>query len=177
MDSRSFFSDFRAFFVSSNTWFQCRLVGDLTRAAIYQCINCCARLRSARRMLMRKTILLVIALACLSPFFLGETRAQPQCDDGYALCMTNCATDGAPERCMQRCQEAERRCSKSGVFRMPIGFLFNKARIQDFSRAEGELPPGLHRTDGSPAQVKPPYRKDPAKSSGPRGEISGSSWR
>jgi len=91
---------------------------------------------------MQKMIVLLIAVLCLATFFLREAGAQAQCDDGYTLCMTNCATDRAPERCMQLCQEAANRCSKSGVFRMPMGFVLNKRRVQDFSHAEGELPPG-----------------------------------
>src|SRR5436190_3434644 len=94
---------------------------------------------------MTKTILFLFAVACLAVFLFGAARAQSQCDDGYALCMSGCATHSAPERCMQRCQEAERRCAKSGVYRMPVGFLLNKARVQDFSRAEGELPRNYKR--------------------------------
>src|SRR5436309_217089 len=89
---------------------------------------------------MTKTILFFSAVYLLTIFFTRESPAHPQCDDGYALCMPACATRDVPERCMQRCQEAAARCSKSGVFRMPVGFLLNRSRIEEFSRAEGELP-------------------------------------
>jgi hypothetical protein len=85
-------------------------------------------------------------------------RAQAQCDDGYALCMSGCATERLPERCMQRCQEAERRCAKSGVFKMPIGFLLNKSRLRDMSYAEGELPQ-VHRKTGDVKGARPLLRR------------------
>jgi hypothetical protein len=94
---------------------------------------------------MTRIFLFLFALAALIIFFIGESPAQPQCEDGYSLCMANCATDRSPERCMQRCQEAERRCEKSGVFRMPIGFLLQRQRLEGMSHAEGELPPGYRR--------------------------------
>jgi hypothetical protein len=87
-----------------------------------------------------KTFLFLVSVTLLAIFFSGKGRAQAQCDDGYTLCMSGCATDRAAERCMQRCQEAERRCAKSGVFRMPIGFLLNRTRIEEMSSAQGELP-------------------------------------
>src|SRR5215213_7167762 len=87
-----------------------------------------------------KMFLFLLAVGLLAVFFSGKSRAQAQCDDGYALCMSGCVTDRAAERCMQRCQEAERRCTKSGVFRMPIGFLLNRARVEEMSNAQGELP-------------------------------------
>jgi hypothetical protein len=82
----------------------------------------------------------LIAVLLFSAASVVSARAQAICDDGYALCMSGCATDRSPERCMQRCQEAERRCAKSGVFKMPVGFLLNKNRLQDMSHAEGQLP-------------------------------------
>jgi hypothetical protein len=51
---------------------------------------------------------------------------------------------------MQRCQEAAARCAKSGVFRMPAGFLLNRRRVEEISRAEGDLP-----------KAKSPQRKTP----------------
>src|SRR3954465_10683356 len=87
-----------------------------------------------------KISLFLLAVALLAIFFSGKSQAQAQCDDGYALCISGCATDRSAERCMQRCQEAERRCAKSGVFKMPVGFLLNRARIQEMSSAQGELP-------------------------------------
>lgn len=99
---------------------------------------------------MTKTVSFLFAVICLALFFFGRAHAEPQCDDGYALCMPACATNAAPERCMQRCQEAAARCAKSGVFRMPVGFLLNRRRVEEFSRAEGELP-----------KVKSPQRKPP----------------
>ena len=65
--------------------------------------------------------------------------AQPICDDGYGLCMRNCSDDRMAERCMQRCQEAAQRCEKSGVFRMPVGFILNKRRLEDMAYAESPL--------------------------------------
>jgi len=91
---------------------------------------------------MTKAVVFLFAVICLAFFFFGKARAEPQCADGYALCMPPCATNAAPERCMQRCQEAAARCAKSGVFRMPVGFLLNRRRVEEFSRAEGELPKG-----------------------------------
>src|SRR3954454_7086337 len=87
-----------------------------------------------------KTVLFLVAVTFLAIFFCGKGRAQAQCDDGYTLCMLGCATDRAAERCMQRCQEAERRCAKFGVSRMPVGFLLNRTRIEEMSSAQGELP-------------------------------------
>ena len=87
-----------------------------------------------------KTGMFLFAVICFALFFSGKAHAEPQCDDGYALCMPACATHSAPERCMQRCQEAAARCAKSGVFRMPVGFLLNRRRVEELSRAEGELP-------------------------------------
>src|SRR4051794_39240178 len=87
-----------------------------------------------------RIFLFLLAVGFLAIFFSGESRAQEQCDDGYALCMSGCATDRAAERCMQRCQEAERRCAKSGVFKMPAGFLMNRARVEEMSNAQGQLP-------------------------------------
>ena len=89
---------------------------------------------------MFKAGMFLFAVICLAFFFFGRAHAEPQCDDGYALCMPACATHAAPERCMQRCQEAAARCAKSGVFRMPVGFLLNRRRVEEFSRAQGELP-------------------------------------
>ena len=89
---------------------------------------------------MVKAVALAFLIGCLAAFFSVSANAQAECDDGYTICMSGCATDRSPERCMQRCQQAAERCSKSGVFKMPIGFLLNKARLQDLSRAEGELP-------------------------------------
>jgi hypothetical protein len=89
---------------------------------------------------MSKTILFLFAVFLLTLFFMKESPALPQCDDGYALCMPACATTDAPERCMQRCHEAATRCAKSGVFRMPVGFLLHRRVVEEFSRAEGDLP-------------------------------------
>src|SRR4051794_21761511 len=89
---------------------------------------------------MSKTILFLCAVYLLALFFVKESPAQAQCEDGYALCMPACATRDAPERCMQRCQEAASRCAKSGVFQMPVGFLLNRSRAEELSRGEGELP-------------------------------------
>jgi len=88
----------------------------------------------------------LLMFVALSSILLSSDRAHadPVCEDGYGVCMAGCATERSPERCMQRCQEAERRCSRSGVFRMPVGFLLNKNRVQDISRAEGQL---LRRRD------------------------------
>src|SRR3954466_96699 len=101
---------------------------------------------------MKNTTLIAAPLFALSAS-VGAARAQPQCEDGYALCMSGCATDRSAERCMQRCQDAERRCSKSGVFRMPGGFLLNRSRVQDMSHAEGELPQNLRRKE-APRRVR-----------------------
>src|SRR3954454_19201765 len=87
-----------------------------------------------------KIFLFLLAVAFLATFFSGKGRAQAQCDDGYALCMSGCATDLSAERCTQRCQEAERHCAKSGVFKMPVGFILNRARFEEMSSAQGELP-------------------------------------
>jgi len=90
---------------------------------------------------MPRFLALVVAIFLLSLFFFAEaSRALPICDDGYGLCMRNCTDDKSAERCMQRCQEATNRCAKSGIFRMPVGFLLNKRRMEDMSYAEGELP-------------------------------------
>src|SRR5688572_1499229 len=94
---------------------------------------------------MSRTLVLLTATVLLTVPTFVTAHAQAQCDDGYTLCMSGCATDRAPERCMQRCQEAERRCAKSGVFRMPIGFVLNKNRLQDMSHAEGELPHSVRK--------------------------------
>jgi len=85
----------------------------------------------------RAIVLAVLTLSvCLG---VGRSNAEPpECDDGYRLCMAGCATERIPERCMQRCQQASERCSKSGVFRMPAGFILNKARIEEVSRAQAE---------------------------------------
>src|SRR3954464_10146316 len=86
-----------------------------------------------------KISLFLLAVALLAIFFSGKSQDQAQWDDGYALCMSGCATDRSAERCMQRCQEAERRCAKSGVFKMPVAFLLNRARVEEMSSAQGEL--------------------------------------
>src|SRR5215213_5096348 len=89
---------------------------------------------------MKTTTLSIAAILISASAHFGGANAQAQCDDGYTLCMSGCATDRAAERCMQRCREAERRCSKSGVFRMPVGFLLNRSRVEEMSSAQGELP-------------------------------------
>src|SRR3954447_11068253 len=94
---------------------------------------------------MTNTTFVVAATLLSASAYLGAAHAHPQCDDGYTLCMSGCATDRSPERCMQRCQEAERRCATSGVFKMPVGVLLNKSRLQDMSYAEGELPPATSK--------------------------------
>ncbi len=99
---------------------------------------------------MIRTMMFLFAVICLAFFFFGKAHAEPQCDDGYALCMPACVTNAAPERCMQRCQEAAARCAKSGVFRMPVGFLLTRPRVEEFSRAEGELPQGKPRQRKNP---------------------------
>ena len=89
---------------------------------------------------MTRASLILLAAASSLLLSLSHAHADPVCDDGYSVCMSGCATDRSPERCMQRCQDAERRCSRSGVFRMPVGFLLNKGRLEEVSRAEGQLP-------------------------------------
>jgi hypothetical protein len=88
---------------------------------------------------MKQKILLMLVVVSLA-LSANAAHADPVCDDGYSVCMSGCATDRSPERCMQRCQDAERRCAKLGVFRIPVGFLLNKSRMQDISRAKGQLP-------------------------------------
>src|SRR3954468_20515420 len=100
---------------------------------------------------MTRTVLLLSVVYLLTLFFTKESPAHPQCDDGYALCMPACATKETPERCMQRCKEAATRCETSGGFRMPIGFLLNRKSVEEFSRAEGELP--------KPLKEKPPVKR------------------
>jgi hypothetical protein len=99
---------------------------------------------------MTRTVLLLSVVYLLTLFFTKESPAYSQCDEGYALCMPACATKETAERCMQRCKEAATRCETSGVFRMPVGFLLNRRSVEEFSRAEGELP-----------QAKPSQRKTP----------------
>jgi len=50
-------------------------------------------------LLMRKTVFLFV-LSLATPTFGLQQRGQIQapCDDGYALCMSGCATDRSPER-------------------------------------------------------------------------------
>ena len=61
----------------------------------------------------------VIAFGIIPP-----AQAFAACDEPYGLCMSQCATSSQPERCMQRCQQSLNRCSKSGVFQMPLGFQY-----------------------------------------------------
>ena len=56
--------------------------------------------------------------------FLITAEVFAACDEPYGLCMSQCVTSSAPERCMQRCQHSLDRCSKSGVFQMPVGFKY-----------------------------------------------------
>ena len=76
-------------------------------------------------------------------FFLSKADAQPECDGAYSLCMSGCATDRSAERCMQRCQQAGERCSKSGVFKTPIELPINKGRVEEMSRAKGDIRKGF----------------------------------
>jgi len=87
--------------------------------------------------------ILIVAVAGFPLLASDAARAKPECEDGYRMCMSACAVDKSPERCMQRCQEAASRCEKSGVFRMLVGFLINKARLEELSRAQGVPPPDL----------------------------------
>jgi hypothetical protein len=66
-----------------------------------------------------KRSLLVLLLVCP---LLSPTAAFASCDQSYGTCVSSCATSNTPERCVQRCQQSLDRCSKSGVFQMPIGF-------------------------------------------------------
>jgi hypothetical protein len=97
---------------------------------------------------MIKLCLFLTSLLCLSLLFVEPSPAHPACEDGYSLCVPGCATKESPERCMQRCQQAMERCEKSGVFHMPIGFLLNRTRLEDWSRAEGEIPVKKQRKKG-----------------------------
>ena len=114
----------------------------LTTALVYQCAAAIAGVGSDDDVQAHIRLLLLVLLTCLT---VEPARAAPECDDGYGMCMAACAVDRSPERCMQRCQEAAMRCSKSGVFRMPVGFLLNKARLEDMARAQGELPLQIQR--------------------------------
>jgi hypothetical protein len=66
-----------------------------------------------------KRSLLVLLLVCP---LLCTTAAFASCDQSYGMCVSSCATSNTPERCVQRCQQSLDRCSKSGVFQMPISF-------------------------------------------------------
>jgi hypothetical protein len=79
---------------------------------------------------MSKAVLFFAAVALLATFFFSERAHANNCEDGYALCMTGCTNDSTAERCMQSCQGAQSRCLKSGVFKMPAGFVLNQGVME-----------------------------------------------
>lgn len=68
---------------------------------------------------MRNFILVLIAVLLLST---STKSALAACDEPYGICMSECATSNSAERCMQRCRQSLDRCSKSGVFQMPLAY-------------------------------------------------------
>ena len=84
----------------------------------------------------------------LSLFLLWPAAALAACDEPYGMCVSQCATSNTPERCMQRCQQSLQRCTRSGVFQMPIGFRVHPApRLDARAQAPG---PDLQRAKRPP---------------------------
>ena len=99
---------------------------------------------------MRNTIPILITVLLLLLTFGVPARAA--CDEPYGICMSECATAGAPERCMQRCRQSFERCTKTGVFQMPLAY---KWREPSSFSAHAETPWsnfGATRKKRKPAQ-------------------------
>jgi hypothetical protein len=77
------------------------------------------------RLIVSVSVTILLAMS-----FQEDARAQSQCEDGYALCMSGCTNDATAERCMQSCQGARDRCVKFGVFKMPAGFVLNQGVME-----------------------------------------------
>jgi hypothetical protein len=65
--------------------------------------------------------------------------ALASCDEPYGVCMAECATTNSPERCMQRCRESLDRCSKTGIFQMPLAYKW-KQPLGEAARAQALRP-------------------------------------
>jgi hypothetical protein len=96
-------------------------------------------------MILKRVVLLAVWCCVAEPVF-AQTR-HAQCDDGYALCMSGCINDQTAERCMQSCQGAQARCQKSGVFKMPAGFVLNEGVLEYIvgQKARAEAPAIMKR--------------------------------
>jgi len=91
-------------------------------------------------MILKRIFLLTLWCSVAGPVFAQPNHAQ--CDDGYALCMSGCTNDQTAERCMQSCQGAQARCQKSGIFKMPAGFVLNEGVLEYIvgQKAHAEAP-------------------------------------
>ena len=94
---------------------------------------------------MDRKICLPLLVACIVGFPISAIAA---CDEPYGMCVSQCATSNTPERCIQRCQHSMTRCSKSGVFQMPIGFKVY-ASPESEARAQARHPVGESAKRGS----------------------------
>ena len=90
---------------------------------------------------MLRAVIILVLLCLVGSGAVAQTFAQ--CSEGYALCMTGCTNDQTAERCMQSCQQAQTRCLKWGVFKMPAGFVLNQGVMEYIvgQNAQGQAVP------------------------------------
>src|SRR6188474_3864393 len=86
---------------------------------------------------MKKMVLRFFGATLIASSYITQVHA---CDDASRLCISSCANELSPERCMQLCQDSRDRCARSGVFKMPIGISLSSGWRDQFTGTEPEAP-------------------------------------